>query len=104
MSKITKFARGRDCTIRLPGVCNFNPETSVWCHGRSMAEGKGLGMKVRDIHGAIGCSACHEFVDRNGKSNPPEGMTWQDVDLAFYEGKARSLNQLIDAKLVVVVE
>lgn len=39
MSKLRESARGQDCLVRLPGVCNRNPETVVlaqvgrWWHG-----------------------------------------------------------------------
>ncbi len=34
MTDFKKEARGRDCQIRIPGVCNFNPETTVLTHYR----------------------------------------------------------------------
>lgn len=58
-SKIRRSAQGQDCTIRIPGVCNGNPETTVLCH----LPGGGIGAKRSDIHGAYGCSACHDAVD-----------------------------------------
>ena len=30
--KIRNSARGQDCALRIPGVCNFNPETTVLAH------------------------------------------------------------------------
>lgn len=59
MSKLRKSAKGRDCQIRIPGVCNFNPETTVLCH----LNGAGIGMKNPDLFGAFGCSACHDETD-----------------------------------------
>jgi hypothetical protein len=64
MSKIRKSARGEDCTINLPGVCNYNPETVVWCHSNRYEHGKGMGLKAKDEHGAYGCSECHATYDR----------------------------------------
>ena len=29
-----KEAKGRECMVRLPGICNFNPETTVLAHYR----------------------------------------------------------------------
>jgi hypothetical protein len=55
-------ARGRDCTIRLPGVCNFDPATTVLAHYR-MAGLSGMGMKSPDLCGAWACSACHAYAD-----------------------------------------
>lgn len=31
---LRKTARGRECQLRVPGVCNFNPETTVLAHYR----------------------------------------------------------------------
>lgn len=63
MSKLTKAARGRDCQIRIPGVCNFNPETTVLAHYR-LAGTCGTGIKPHDEQGAWACSSCHDEIDR----------------------------------------
>ena len=55
---LRKYARGKDCQIRIPGICNFNPETTVLCHLNG-----GGGMKHHDLHAAWGCSDCHDAVD-----------------------------------------
>ncbi len=34
MADLRKAARGRECQVRIPGVCNGNPETSVLAHIR----------------------------------------------------------------------
>lgn len=61
--KILKSARGKPCTMRLPGVCNHNPETTVWAHSNEGEDGKGMGIKAHDIFGAYMCSACHDEYD-----------------------------------------
>lgn len=58
-TKLTKSARGKPCTVRVPLVCNGNSETVVLCH----LNGGGMGMKSNDIHAAYGCSACHAWLD-----------------------------------------
>jgi len=60
-SKLTKSARGRECTIRLHPYCNENTETTVFCH--APCEDKGMGIKSPDWWGAFGCSDCHDIVD-----------------------------------------
>jgi uncharacterized CHY-type Zn-finger protein len=60
MSKITQSSRGQDCTIRLPGLCNHNPETVVFAH----LNGGGMGIKKSDLQGAYACFSCHDEVDR----------------------------------------
>ena len=59
--KYTKSAKGQDCQIRSP-ACNHNPETVVFCH----LNGAGIGEKMQNIHGAYGCSSCHDFADGAG--------------------------------------
>lgn len=61
-SKLTKAARGRECQVRIPGVCNGNPETTVLAHYR-MSGTCGAGMKPNDLQGAWACSACHDACD-----------------------------------------
>lgn len=98
VSKIRESARGEQCQIRIPGVCNGNPETVVWCHANGSAAGKGIGMKSHDILGAYGCSSCHDAYDRRSKS---EWARWE-VELDFWEGHARSVVLLIEKGLIVL--
>jgi hypothetical protein len=66
-TKLTKAARGRDCQVRVPDVCNHNPETTVLAHYR-LAGTCGMGSKPNDFQGAWACSACHDYVDGRGGS------------------------------------
>lgn len=59
MSKLRKSAKGRECQIRLPYVCNRNNETVVLAH----LGGGGMGFKKPDLFGAFSCSNCHDAVD-----------------------------------------
>jgi len=86
VSKITKSARGKDCNIRVPGVCNFNIETTVHCH----LPGGGIGAKQEDEAGARGCSACHDEVD--GRTRIIEDR--DIVELWFYHAVVRTVLQL----------
>lgn len=99
MSKIRQSARGEQCQIRLPFVCNGDPATVVWCHANGSAAGKGLHQKSPDILGAYGCFACHAVYDRRV---PVAGLTRQEVELLFWEGHARSVVRLIERGLIVV--
>ena len=45
-SKLTKAAKGQECTIQLFPYCNFNPETTVFAHAPS--EDKGMARKSPD--------------------------------------------------------
>ncbi|MCY1295723.1 putative nuclease YbcO [compost metagenome] len=63
MSKLSKAARGRECQVRIPGVCNGNPETTVLAHYR-LAGTCGMGIKPHDLLGAWACSSCHDEIER----------------------------------------
>ncbi len=69
MKKINlrKAARGLECQIRIPGICNGNPETSVLAHYR-LAGYCGTGLKPDDLLAAVGCSCCHDAVDGRRKT------------------------------------
>ena len=54
-------AMGEECTFRIPGVCNGNPDTTVLCHLPD--ESHGMGRKSDDISAAYGCSSCHDVLD-----------------------------------------
>jgi len=81
MTPIRKAARGEDCTIRLPGICNGDPATTVLCHSNSLADGKGMGLKAPDTAAAFGCSACHAVLD--GHLSRPAWLTREMVESAF---------------------
>lgn len=59
---LRKLAKGQECQIRIPGICNSNPETVVLCHYRLIGM-SGMGIKSPDWLGAWGCSDCHRAVD-----------------------------------------
>lgn len=82
---IRQSAKLEACTIRLPGICNGDASTVVWCHENSYAAGKGMGLKAKDEHGAYGCCACHAVYD--GQAPRPAGLTKEDVDIYFARGK-----------------
>jgi len=60
-TKLRESARGQDCTLRIPGICNFNPETTVLAH--LPCGHKGVGMKSPDVMAVFSCSHCHTFID-----------------------------------------
>ncbi|WP_037385750.1 DUF1364 domain-containing protein [Serratia sp. DD3] len=85
MANLRKEAQGRDCQIRLPGVCNFNPETTVLAHYR-MAGTCGTGIKPDDSQAAWSCSCCHDVIDGRVKSE----YTREELRLAHAEGGLRT--------------
>ena len=96
MSKITEFAEGKDCTVRIPGICNHNPETSVWAHLNSIRWGAGRGIKSKDVCGLIACSACHDIIDHRYQS----GYSKAEILVFAYEGHMESLVLLIEAGIL----
>lgn len=89
---IRDSAKGEECLIRISGVCNFNPETTVWCHLPGIDGDRGMGLKAIDHCGAFGCSACHDVLDMRAKL--PAGLTREQVLLDFFFGHMRSLVRL----------
>lgn len=85
------LARGRDCMVRLPDICNHNPATVVLAHFR-MSGISGFGMKAPDIFGAWACSACHDAADR--RAHQDLGRDY--VRLAHLEGVLRTQAKLIE--------
>lgn len=81
---LREAARGRQCQIRIPGVCNHDPETSVLAHYRL---GTGIGQKPPDVMAAIACSACHDAVDRRAHLE----LEYEFVRHAHAEGCLRTL-------------
>jgi hypothetical protein len=96
MSKITESARGENCTVRLPNVCNGNPETTVLAHINGVRFGHGVGRKVSDILAAYCCSSCHDVIDGRVKTDLERDF----VRLAFYEGVFESQLKLIKKGLL----
>jgi len=89
-TKLTKAARGRDCQVRIPGVCNGNPETTVLAHYR-MAGTCGVGIKPNDLQGAWACSACHDAVDSRSKTT----FSQEELRFMHLEGVVRTLDILV---------
>ncbi|MGK8471184.1 DUF1364 domain-containing protein [Stutzerimonas stutzeri] len=90
-AKLTKAARGRDCTVRIPG-CPNNTETTVLAHYR-LAGTCGAGIKPNNLQGAWCCDYCHSVCD--GRIKAPEGMTREDIRLAHAEGVMRTIDILV---------
>jgi len=94
MSKLRKSAKGRECQIRIPGVCNGNPETVVLCH----LPGGGMGAKTHDMFGAFGCHACHDATDGRSRT----GYDANAIKLWFMEGVIRTQQIWLEEGLIHV--
>ena len=95
---ITQSAKDEDCTLQIPGVCNYNPETTVYCH---FPDGRGGSNKLTGpLNGGYGCSKCHDVIDGR--------VYWfsheRAVEKEFYMRRAmnRTINRLINKGLIQV--
>jgi hypothetical protein len=80
--KIRESARGADCQVRIPGICNFNSETTIPAH---IAKG-GMGQKAHDLFIAHCCSSCHAAIDGQTKTD----YTYDELRLMAYDGMVRT--------------
>lgn len=99
MSKITDSARGEQCLIRIPGVCNRDDTTTVFCHEPS---GSGLSIKWPDTEGAYGCSDCHDLIDWRVPPPAEKLYSRQDILVMYYEGARRTRIKLLEKELIKI--
>jgi len=86
-------ARGQPCLVRLPGICNHDPSTTVLAH----LNGGGMGTKTSDLFGVFTCSACHDEIDRRTMYFSADA-----VKLAHLEGMVRTQQHWLDVGLVTL--
>lgn len=91
--KIRNFARGQDCAVRIPGICNHDPETTVLAH----INGGGMGMKTDDTEAAHCCSACHDEIDRRTIQ-----IEADKVEIYHLRGAIETRRRLFDAGLLKI--
>lgn len=84
--------------VRIPGVCNRNPETTVLAHV-PMAGYSGRGFKAPDEEGAFACSDCHDAVDF--RVNKHE-FSRAEIRLMHMEGAYRTRQRLKELGLLRV--
>jgi len=94
--KIRNSARGQQCQVRIPGVCNRNTETVVLAH---VGRGAGMGQKCDDIHAAYACSACHDVIDCRVALGDPRFNR-----LYAYDGMVRTQKLLLEQELIQVAK
>lgn len=75
--KLEQLARGQQCHLRFPAVCNGNRETTVLCHIRRGGLG-GTGIKPPSICALPACSSCHDAFD--GRAKSPHSRSQMDAD------------------------
>ncbi len=87
---LRKLARGRECQVRLPGICNGDPLTTVLAHYRLIGL-SGMGLKNDDRCASWACSCCHDAIDRRAHMD----LERDYVRLAHAEGVFRTQAILI---------
>ena len=90
--KYTKSAKDQPCQVRIPGVCNHRPETTVFAH----LNGAGMGTKFKGPIGAYACYRCHMSVDGHIKTT----YTKDELELFHLQGMARTLQIMIRDGLI----
>lgn len=92
---LRKYARGKDCDIRIAGRCRGQPEYSVWCHVRMIGI-TGMGLKAPDVLGCVGCDICHGIVDGQIKDMYGPG----ERRLFLLEGVMRRQAKLVEEEIL----
>jgi len=62
-TKISKSARGMQCTARITGTCNHDPATTVLAHAPYIGR---YGSRKQWWWSAYLCSSCHDELDNRG--------------------------------------
>lgn len=89
---VTNLAKGCECQVRLPGICNGDPATTQPAHYR-MHGLSGCGYIAEPIFVAWACSACHQYADTH--SDP-------ETRLALAEGVFRTQAELLRREVIIV--
>ena len=91
--KIRDSARGEECTLNIPGVCNYDTETTVLCHFSCQIGGSNR--LNGELSSGFGCSDCHRQIDLYELS---------EADREFYMRRSmvRTLDRLVDKGIVII--
>lgn len=96
--KIRNAARGEQCLVRIPGVCDGGGETTVLAHYR-MAGYCGAGIKPGDFaFGAFCCARCHDAVDGRARIAADRDI----LRLYHAEGVMRTQSRLVEMGIITV--
>ena len=96
-TKITRSAKGEDCSIRLPGIFNFNPETTILSHFNPI--GQGMWITSNDIHAGYSCSNCHDAIDGRMRHE----FSPLDIRIATFDAMVETQLKLIAKGLIKIV-
>jgi hypothetical protein len=99
-TKVLRSAKGQPCAGRFPGICNGNPETTVWAHLNGHRFGKGAGLKAHDILGLHLCADCHRYLDTGHGTRPL--ISNETLLECVLRGVCETWVRLIKANIVIV--
>ena len=94
-NKIRKSAKGKECTLRIAGVCNYDCSTTVLAHLPD--ESHGIGLKSDDFSACYACSSCHDFIDNRVKSD----LTESDRQFYMRRAQTRTIRSLVESGLLI---
>jgi hypothetical protein len=94
--KITRSAQGQPCFLSVPGICNHNPDTTVWAHLNGASFGKGSGIKAHDVAGFPACSNCHFAYDQH-----KTGLSDGDLNALLLRAVVGSMVMLIERGIII---
>lgn len=97
-NKIREAAKGQNCQISVPGICNHDPLTVVAAHSGRNTDGASMGQKSDDLFVAFACNKCHDFVDGRIHSKHFNN----DREWFFNRGMRRTQRLLFNAGIIVI--
>lgn len=92
---LRRDANGKDCLIRLPGICTGDESTTVHAHIRRGGVA-GVGQKPVDLCGVRACFSCHDAIDARVDSRIPRG----ELDGYILEAVMRQLDEWAKREVV----
>jgi len=93
--KYTQSANMQECQVRIPGTCNYTPETTIFAH----VGGAGLAYKHYNIIGAYACSDCHDAVDGRAINND---YSYDELQHMMLDGMVRTLTIMINEGTLIL--
>jgi hypothetical protein len=93
-TKITKSARGEDCSLRISDTCQ-DGETVVLCH---IGNDRGMAIKCGDHFAVYACNHCHDIIDGKVKTI----FTPNELDSEKLRALEETQGKLINKGLLVI--
>ena len=100
MSKLRKSAKMQQCTLQIPGVCNYDIETTVLAHLPDETGTGKMGGKSDDWIACFACSDCHDVID--GRVKDPHDKFHYDKEFFMRRAMIRTWRHWIEIGLVEV--